>query len=675
MKLHSLEVSNFRSFYGSQIIHFAKDEHENTTFIWADNAVGKTNLLNAITWCLYEEFTPNFKRKDDLLNHQAATEKQSSYSVTVVFEENSNIYRATRVGGPNEGFRLYQQSEHGDYSQLSNPNSVINSILPKDMMKYFFIDGEGAPVAVSASGEISAEDSIKDILGFKVAERALEDLNGIKREHTRKLRELNVSAELKMDIRRLEEITTEEERLKKNTDSFRKALKIIQSDINNIDEFLRTSNHASVSNLDSQRRGLERDIEAHENQIKSINREKRELVKHYAWSAFAVGLSPKAIDFIDDSQYKGTIPAPYNESLINDIIEQAECICGSEVTPGSNALNNIQKLLKKAGNPVIYGRVQRARSHLQAALDRSKRAPQEIQSVMSRVAREEHELNIKKQAVDEISQKLSDINIDQVKTAERDRQRLLNDRDTTNNRLGAAERRIEDISKDKITLNNKIKRLSASVPQAKDLEKRIKFIDQVILAINKSLENTLTSIKPLLAGEMSKFISASLPNDINVGVTDDFKVGLYSNIEGNKRLVAPSGGLTAILTLIYTSTLVQIAKIRSGAQGNILTPGAIAPLVLDAPFSHISETYTPKLSEALAEKSEQLIIFLFDKSAKGGEKIIRDKGKCGKEYYLLQETSEAQGNREIKTIKIRDKEFPIISFDSEKSTVRIKEAY
>jgi len=675
MKLLSLELNNFRSFYGSQEIIFAKDEHANTTFIWADNAVGKTNLLNAITWCLYEEFTPNFKRKDDLLNHQAAVEGKTSYSVVVTFEENSSIYRATRVGGPNRAFRLHQQNAHGDYTQLNNPNTVINSILPKDMMRYFFIDGEGAPIAVSTSGEISAENSIKDILGFKVAEQALNDLRTIQRDHNRKLRELNVSSELKFSVKQLEDFIQEEEQLKKRIGSWKNVNIKIQEDLKIINDFLARTNSSAVSTLVKQRDSIERNIKNHKLKLENIKNEKRLLVKNYAWSAFAAGLTEESIDFIDESQYKGTIPAPYNQSLIIDIINQAQCICGAEVTPGSEALTNIEKLLNKASNPVIFGRIQRARNFLQVALENSKKAPEQIQSVISRVAQEEHELKIKLQEAEEISDQLKNIQIDQVRDAENKRNNLQSQRDTTNRQLGAAERRLEDISKEIKSLNLKIQKLSATQPQAQQIEKRISFIDKVIDTIESNLAKALENIKPLLASEMSNFISAALPNNISVGITKDFKVGLYSINNDDRRLVAPSGGLTAILTLIYTSTLVQIAKIRSGAKGNILTPGAIAPMVLDAPFSHISDTYTPKLAESLSQKSEQLIIFLFDKSAKGGEKIIRESGRCGKEYYLLQKTTQPQENKEIKNISINGKLFPTIEFDSDINNVEIKEVY
>ena len=63
MIINSVTVENFRSFYGEQEISFATDREKNTTLIYAMNGVGKTNLLNAILWCLHGEFSPSFKIK------------------------------------------------------------------------------------------------------------------------------------------------------------------------------------------------------------------------------------------------------------------------------------------------------------------------------------------------------------------------------------------------------------------------------------------------------------------------------------------------------------------------------------------------------------------------------------------------------------------------------------
>ena len=69
MLIRKIVLTNFRQFYGEQTIHFSTNEDKNVTLIHAENGVGKTALLNAILWCFFKSFTPNFKDPRNLLNN------------------------------------------------------------------------------------------------------------------------------------------------------------------------------------------------------------------------------------------------------------------------------------------------------------------------------------------------------------------------------------------------------------------------------------------------------------------------------------------------------------------------------------------------------------------------------------------------------------------------------
>mgnify|MGYP000197206822 CR=1 FL=1 len=53
MNLLSIQLCNFRQFYGkSPIIYLAKGER-NTTVIYGNNGAGKTTILNAFSWVVF----------------------------------------------------------------------------------------------------------------------------------------------------------------------------------------------------------------------------------------------------------------------------------------------------------------------------------------------------------------------------------------------------------------------------------------------------------------------------------------------------------------------------------------------------------------------------------------------------------------------------------------------
>ena len=53
MRIERVEIHNFRQ-YRNAVFNFKKRGKYDLHIILGNNGVGKTNLLNAISWCLYE---------------------------------------------------------------------------------------------------------------------------------------------------------------------------------------------------------------------------------------------------------------------------------------------------------------------------------------------------------------------------------------------------------------------------------------------------------------------------------------------------------------------------------------------------------------------------------------------------------------------------------------------
>ena len=55
MILDSMKLVNYRQYRNQEICFSSGDDSRHITVIEGPNGSGKTNLLNAITWCLYDE--------------------------------------------------------------------------------------------------------------------------------------------------------------------------------------------------------------------------------------------------------------------------------------------------------------------------------------------------------------------------------------------------------------------------------------------------------------------------------------------------------------------------------------------------------------------------------------------------------------------------------------------
>ena len=92
-----------------------------------------------------------------------------------------------------------------------------------------------------------------------------------------------------------------------------------------------------------------------------------------------------------------------------------------------------------------------------------------------------------------------------------------------------------------------------------------------------------------------------------------------------------SQGQGVACSLAFTAFLIEISK--KMYDENTDKPGAIAPLVLDAPFSSLDDDVAPRVGKILREASEQLVILVNNKDYKAMEGELET--AVGKRYYFL----------------------------------------
>ncbi len=157
MKLKSLQLCNFRQFYSqTPVIKFASGE-KNTTAIYGNNGAGKTSILNAFTWILYERFTAAFASPELLINQRAINEAKVGAAVEcwveLQFERDRKLYQVKRKCyatketarvrySSTKLFMLVAADDGRWYPPLEAPDEIIESILPNSLHQYFFFDGE-----------------------------------------------------------------------------------------------------------------------------------------------------------------------------------------------------------------------------------------------------------------------------------------------------------------------------------------------------------------------------------------------------------------------------------------------------------------------------------------------------------------------------------------------------
>ncbi|MBE8233715.1 MAG: AAA family ATPase, partial [Endozoicomonadaceae bacterium] len=360
MKLVKLEINNFRQFYGKQVIDFAVEQNKGVTLIHGENNGGKTALLNALRWCLYEETTENLQDSKHLLNKHALIQGKNTFSVNLQLEHDNRLLEVRRSQSKINSVSKVQVFEINDgcYSERpeENPNTLINTFLPKEMSQYFFYQGEGTGTLNSQNDFSHIKGAIDKVLGLTVANTTMKHLDTIKIGYQKDLRQYDTNNEVENLIADKEIISDKLNKDKATLDKSVKELEIAEkkhrNEISKLERFNQTAIESQIK-LRSQKQKLLSDYERQYKQKLAI---KLSSSQSWAFQAFSNKLSSINLSTINTEELKKSLRYSVDKQLLEDILQNKECICGNDIDGNSAALSLLEKLGKHAIDPELKRR-------------------------------------------------------------------------------------------------------------------------------------------------------------------------------------------------------------------------------------------------------------------------------------------------------------------------------
>lgn len=645
-----IKLANFRQFYGKDnIINFSIDNKHNVTLIHAENGVGKTTILNSILWCFYNKFTSDFEHQTKIVNIDALAQGIYECEVEIEFIHEDKIYSATRFYDETTNkstLELFVVDE-GNYQPIRSDKQLLNSVIPEEMAEYFLFHGEGISQLQSKGNNF--RNAIRDILGFNLATQSIEDMEVIKKKWQAQIYRIN-SEQTRLQ-KKYDELEHYEKELKekqlnqKNISDKITDLQLSKKDLGEqilnckIVDATQIKNGISKTENDKNRRV----INLRQNEIK-----RQKLIQLYGWRVFGIELSEKSLDFIDTSTLTGKIPAPYDETLVNDIINSGHCICGRCVKIGTKEYDAIFNLLDRANTYELKNNLMKARSFAQVIGKEAKVFIDEFNEISNMINELKHEIADLDGKISNLNEQLDSIDDDKLKflrSKERDVSIKLSHAETSYSILM---RNIDDCN---ININKTRKELDKFPPQdhqSLKIKESIIFIQKLIDHCNKKMSDTEHNSILLIAQYVNEILNDFSRKDFSVKVNNNFN---FEMVRNGGDVVAKSKGEKLLLNLAFVSALIKLAAQRSKANGKFLQPGTVAPFIIDAPFGELDETYRKATAHFLPDNSEQLVLLLSSSHWRGtvGEAI---KNKVGKEYVLLSHKKSSQGSKPLDEINI-----------------------
>lgn len=643
MLLKSIKLENFRQFRNESIDFAQGDNGKNVTIIIGENGTGKTTFAQAFFWCMYGE--TNFSDKV-ILNKIVASEmtpgKEEKVRVILTLHHGDVDYKLIReqtyhkdysnnVKGDNTIFDIEKKDAKGNTSfvKKSQCELEVKNILPKELSRYFFFDGErieqmSKDISTGKKATDFAE-AVKGLLGLNAMISAINHFNprsslsvigsyekSFNAKSNKKIEEY--TAIIEKDKTRLEEIDARMEELTSQITSAqtRKSEKIIE-----IKQF------AEGEKLQAEKEKLQRSIQStivmRANAYKNICR-----TFNASMSPFlSISLIERALEILSAHDFMGKDIPYMHQKTIEYLLKQGVCICGTHLEKGSIPYNNVKSLMEYLPPQSISNMISVFKKEALSRAGKFRNLPKQVEDDLATISEETDDINEYKDELHTIESKLSGDDVrEKVRVINREIQICTNtisksnaERDQLLLERGGIGKEMEraDSERQQLTLlDESNKKIQIYLTYAKRIYSELKNVYQTSEAkIRERLQNTINDIfKQIYEGGLS------------LTIDDKYHITVQANdYEGD---VETSTAQSISVIFAFITAIIKMARENQNAtdEDAQLLSSEPYPLVMDAPLSAFDKRRIKTVCEALPKTAEQIIIFIKDTDGELAEEYM-----------------------------------------------------
>ncbi|MEC4895038.1 MAG: AAA family ATPase [Oscillatoria sp. PMC 1051.18] len=675
MKLISLKLGNFRQFYGKTPEIFLANSEGNTTIIHGNNGAGKTTILNAFTWVLYEKFTAAFASPHQLVNKRAITEADFNTSVEcfveILFEHENKSYQVKR-----QCYAYRDKNNVIQYSQtklfmliagddglwchpLQQPTDIINRILPESLHQYFFFDGERIDHFFRSDQKSSIAEDTKELLGVKVLDRAIEHLKKAKRTLQDELTTIGDT--------KTKQLLREQKQTEKTSETLQKRHQEINQELAHLSEFKQAINQrllelSGAEELQQLKEKLLTQEKTIRENIIHANNSIKESLSRRGLTIFLDEARAEFAKIIVELRSQGELPTGIKQQFVEDLLSQQRCICGTELTPGTNSYQLVQSWQKKAGIPAVEEAAIRLDTQVKEIGNQVNQFWQEVDAQQANINQWRNELAQIENELDETKEKLRTY-------PDEDIQRLQKRLDETEIKIreltleqGANQQEITRLNQE---ISGKIKQIAKHKHKEEKqvlAQKRIEITQEAINRVIEVRTRLERQFRYSLEKRVQEIFASISFTPYQPRLSTEYELKLIENTSGIAISVAASTGENQILSLSFIGGIID--RVREWSQKNTLMgpDSSTFPIIMDSPFGSLDEIYRRQVAKAIPKLANQLVV-LVTKTQWRGE-VATEMADCiGKQYILVYHSPKPDCEEDF--IEINQVSYPLVKPSSD----------
>lgn len=629
MYLSKIKLTNYRPYYDTQTINLGYDFNKNVNVIYAKNAIGKSSLLNAITWAFYgKELHDKKERKNPIYNKlkRDACKIGESFQLSVHlelfdFDKNNNLlhFHVTRTREyTKESNDVITPSEDKleilDFdNEWYDDQGKIYSRISRLMHKYFFFNGEQLNDYFDKK---DLESTIKSISQLNVITKANKHLNTVRSDYRTEIKSLFRDSGPTID--KLEELSDKIEKAKGEKDTLSERVENLRKQIQRYDNKLESLEKAKKLATErkekiANKKEIQEELDEIQSQYTKCIMELYCIVQLfdilYEIASIDIELSGEDSKLDDDILRK-----VYNYILDNNI-----CLCGADLNKNPKHKSEIKKKLEDLDD--IENQSEEYTTDFSSAIDDIKKVLRSIEVKYGNANNLRSSISIKQGQIDEIDKRLEEISqnltsddLGDINQIESNRTKTVSKCKEKSSELETLIGDIKIYENEEKSLNEKLDEILENNEKSEYSKIQKKFCEDAI-DIVKDLDVELKKdiLKQVISLINNQFASNKFSDDKfeDVEIDEHYNVILHDFLNDE---IAPgdlSGGEERILALSFIIALNSIS-------------GFDLPLFIDAPFSTLDNENKTKFMKNLPEftKNKQVIFLFIGDNYKGFEKNL-----------------------------------------------------
>ena len=649
MLLESITLENFRQFR-HESIDFAQGENgKNVTIIIGENGTGKTTFAQAFFWCMYGE--TEFSDKN-MLNKLVANEmkpsQESKVQVTLKLRHGNVSYTLMReqtyrkdysnwVKGDNTVFDIAIKDASGNtsYVKKAQCESEVKGILPKELSRYFFFDGERIEKMSKdiSTGKKAADfaDAVKGLLGLNAMYSAIQHFNPKSKLSVIGSYESSYDSHSNSKI---QDYTKTIERCKEEIAKIEARLEELETQIEQARERKtekteEIKQYAEGEELQKQKEKLLQKIarakESRANVVKAICKDFNTGMSSF----FSTALMYRSLEFLSDKDFTGKDIPFMHAKTIEYLLKQKVCICGTHLDEGSVPYNKVMELIHFLPPQSISTTISDFKKEAKRRVNVQQDMFGHISDNLAVISQQDEEVTDLKDELHVVEGKLSGGDV-------RSKVRAIN------SEIQLCDKAIRDsgIEKDRLLIrkggyesdaeraDTERRNLTLLDDKNKKIEIYKAYAERIYQELLEVYATSEAEIRSKLETTINEIFKQIYDGGLYLTIDEKYHISVYANEYDGDVETSTAQSISVIFAFI--TGIIKMARDNRNAtdESAKLLSSEPYPLVMDAPLSAFDKRRIKTVCEALPNTAEQVIIFIKDTDGELAEEYMGDKIGC-----------------------------------------------